>query len=143
MTSRKSRLLSCLMRNTELLCMPCRGIWPHLAVRGRSNGFSRVAGGTWRIFSSYSGDGPSRLVFVQRRQDTCLLERDTLGFSSRLGRAIGTPLQVRQETQGPFPVATGILGFLSTLKRSRALSPFEALNFTCLSSSDRDVRPPV
>ena len=50
-------------------------------------------------------------VFVQRHQDSCLVVRDTWEFSSRLCRAIGTPLDMRQETEGPFPCATGILGF--------------------------------
>ena len=67
--------------------------------------------------------------------------RDTLGFSSRLGRAMGMPLDVRRETQGPFPVATGILGFLSIFKRSQASSPFEALNSVFLSNCQRDVKP--
>ena len=53
------------------------------------------------------------------------------------------PLDMRQETQGPFPVATGILGFLSIFKRGQASSPFEALNSVCLSSCQRDVRPHV
>ena len=53
------------------------------------------------------------------------------------------PLEVRRETQGPFPVATGILGFLSIFMGSQASSPFEALNSACLSSSQRDVRPSV
>ena len=75
---------------------------------------------TWGIFLSYDGDGPSRTVFVQRRQDSWLVSRDTAGFSSRFVRAIGMPLDVRQETQCPFPVATGILGFLSIFKRSQA-----------------------
>ena len=35
--------------------------------------------------------------------------KDTTGLSSRLGRAIVTLLKVRRETQGPFPIATGIL----------------------------------
>ena len=39
----------------------CRGIGPHLAARGKSDGFSRVAAGTWGIFSSYSGDVHSKL----------------------------------------------------------------------------------
>ena len=39
--------------------------------------------------------------------------------------AIGTPFQVMWETQGPFPVATDILGFLSIFKRSQASYPFE------------------
>ena len=125
--SRKSRLLSCVMCNTALLCTQCRGIGPHLAARGKSHGFSRVAAGTWGIFSSYDGDGPSTHVFVQRRQDSCLVARDNSGFSSRLGRAIGTPLQLRRETKGPFPRATGILGLLSSFTRSQASSPLEAL----------------
>ena len=88
-------------------------------------------------------NGPSKLVFVQQRQGSCLVVRDTLVFSLRLGRAIDMPLEMRQETQEPFPVATGILGFLSIFKRSQASSLFEALNSTCLSSCQRDVRPPL
>ena len=49
------------------------GIGPHLLERGKSHVYSRVAVGTWGIFSSYSGDGPSKLVFAQRRQDSCLV----------------------------------------------------------------------
>ena len=95
--------------------------------RRKSLDFSRVAAGTWVIISSFAGNGPSKLVFPQRRQDSCLVARDTSAFSSKHGRAIETPLEVRQETQGPFPVATGILEFLSIFMRSQALSPFEAL----------------
>ena len=98
--------------------------------------------GTWGIFSSYDGDVPSKLMFVLRRQDSYLVARDTSGFSSRFGRAIGMPLEVRRETQGPFPVATGILGFLSIFKTSQALAPFEALNSAFFSSCQKAVRPP-
>ena len=122
--------------------MQCQGNGPYLVVRGKSHGFSRVALGTWDTFSSYGGDGPLKLFFVQRCQDTSLVARDTFGFSSRLGRSIGPPLELRRETQGPFPVALAILGFLSICKRSQAFSPFEAWNSTCLSSCQRDVRPP-
>ena len=118
-------------------------MWPHLAVRGKSHDFSRVEAGTWGLFSSYISDSPSKLVFVQRCQDSCLVARETSEFSLSHGRAVGTPLQVRQKTQGHFPVATGILGFLSIFKRSQASSLFEALNAVFLSSSQRDVRPPV
>ena len=69
--------------------------------------------------------------------------RDTSRISLRLGRAKRTLLEVRRETQGPFPVATWILRFLSIFKRSHASSPLEALNSTCLSRFQRDVRPPV
>ena len=67
--------------------------------RGKSHGFSRVAVGTWVIFSSYDGDGPSRTMFVQRSQDSCLVLRDTAGFCSRLGRAIAMLISERQETK--------------------------------------------
>ena len=41
-----------------------RGIGPHLAGRGKSHGFSRVAAGTWGIFSSYDGDAQSQREIV-------------------------------------------------------------------------------
>ena len=47
---------------------------------GKSHAYSRVAVGTWGIFSSYGGDGNSKLVFVQRRQDSCLVTMDTSGI---------------------------------------------------------------
>ena len=59
--SSKSRLLTCLIWKTQLLWTQCRGIGPHLAGRGKSHGFSRVAAGTWGILSSYSGDVHSKL----------------------------------------------------------------------------------
>ena len=55
------------------------GIGPHLAARGKSHEFSRVAAGTWCIFSSYGGDGHVKLGFVQRSQDSCLFKMDTSG----------------------------------------------------------------
>ena len=82
-------------------------------------------------------------MFVQRCDDSCLVTRDTSGFSSRLGRATWTLLEVKRETDGPFLVATVILGFLSIFNKSQASSPFEALNTACLSRCQRDVRPPV
>ena len=39
-----------------------QGIGPHLAVRGKSHGFSLVAVGTWGIFSTYDGYSASKLV---------------------------------------------------------------------------------
>ena len=63
--SRKSRLLTCLIGKSQLLWTQCRGIGPHLGERGKSHGFSRVAVGTWGIFSSYGGNVHSKLEFVQ------------------------------------------------------------------------------
>ena len=51
--------------------------------------------GTCGIFSIYDGDGPTKLEFVQRTQDSCVVAGDTSGLFSRLGRAIGMPLEVR------------------------------------------------
>ena len=59
--SGKSRFLTSLIGNMELFSTKCRGIGPHLAGRGKSHGISRVAAGTWGIFSSYSGDVHSKL----------------------------------------------------------------------------------
>ena len=54
----------CLIGETQMLCMECRGIGPHFAARGKSHVFSRVAADTWRIFSSYGGDFHFKLEFV-------------------------------------------------------------------------------
>ena len=126
-----------------MLCKQCRGIRTHLTARGKSYGFSRVAAGTWDIFSSYGRDGPSKLVFVQWHQDSFLVMSDTSKISLRHGTTIRMILEVRRETQGPFLVATVILGFRSIFKKSQAPSPFEALNYTCFSRCRTDVRPPV
>ena len=82
----------------EISLQTMQGIRPHLTTRGKSHGFSQVAAGTWGIFSSYGGDDPSNLVFVQQHQDSCLVTRDTSGISSRLGNAIPILLEVRWET---------------------------------------------
>ena len=68
-----------LIGNTELLSTKCRGIGLHRAAMGKSHQFSRVAAGTWCIFSSYSGDGHLKLGFVQRSQDSCLVMTDISG----------------------------------------------------------------
>ena len=78
--SSKSRLLTCLIDKTQLLWTQCRGIGPLLAARGKSHWFSRVAAGTWGIFSSYSGDVHSKLEFVQWSQDNCLGMTDNSGM---------------------------------------------------------------
>ena len=111
--------------------------------RGVSHGFSRVVSGTLGTFSSYGGDGHSKLVFVQQRQDSCIVMRENSGISKRIGRAIRVLLEVRQETQGPFAVARVIVGFLSIFKKRQAMSSFEALNSACRTRCQRDVRPPV
>ena len=77
--------------------MKCRGIGPHLVARGKSHEFSRVAVGTWCIFSSYGGDGHLKLGFVQRSQYSCIVMTDTLGSETMLGSKIQTLLEVSRE----------------------------------------------
>ena len=50
---------------------------------------------------------------------------------------------MKPETEVHFLVGAVILGFLSIFKKSKALSPFEALNSVCLSRCQRDMIPPV
>ena len=80
-------------------------------------------------------------MFFQRRQDSSLVQTDTSGVKTSLGRTIQKLLEVRQETEVHFLVGTVILGFLSIFKTSQASSPYEALNYVCLSRGQRDVRP--
>ena len=54
----------CFIGKMQLFCMQCRGIGAHLVARRKSHGFSRVAAGTWGIFSSYDGDAHSKREFV-------------------------------------------------------------------------------
>ena len=133
----------CLMGNTELLCTQGRASGPHLLARGKSHISSRVVVETWGTFSSYSGDGYSKFVFVQQRPDSYLVTRENSGISMRLARAIGTILKLRQETEGHFPATTVILGFLSICKKRQVSSPFEPLNSARHSRCQKDVRPPV
>ena len=122
---RKSRFLKSLIGNTELLSMKCRGIGPHLAVRGKFHEFSRVAACTWCIFSSYCGDGHLKLGFVQRSQDSCLVMTDTSWISTMLGRKIQTLLEVSREAKRPLLVGTVILVFLSIIRVSQSSSPLK------------------
>ena len=50
---------------------------------------------------------------------------------------------MRQETEVHFLVGTVTLGFLSIFKKSKASSPFEALNSVLLLRGHRDVIRPV
>ena len=81
-----------------------------------SHGISRAAAGTCGVFSSYSGDGRSKLHLVQRSQDSFLVRTDASGRETGFGRIIQTLLEVRWETKHPILVSTEILGFLSIFK---------------------------
>ena len=65
-------------------------------------------------------DDRSNLKIVLQCQDSCLVTSDTSGIYLLLGREIRMLLDVRQETQVPFLVATVILGFISIIKNRQA-----------------------
>ena len=100
-------------------------IKPHLPASGMCHVISRVAAGTWGIFSSYSRDGHSKLHFVQRSQDSCLVTTDTSRSKTSLERIIQMLFEVRWETTRLFLVLRKILGFLSIFKKSQASSPLK------------------
>ena len=91
----------------KLFSMQCQGIRPHLAARGKSYGFSRVASGSWDIFSRDGGDGPSKVVYVQQHLDSSLIARDSLGFSSRHVSAIRSPVKGSWRPKVPFYLPQG------------------------------------
>ena len=58
---------------------PMQGIQALIPAEGDVSWVSRVAAGTWDIFSSYSGDCCLNLHLVQRIPDSCLVWNDTSG----------------------------------------------------------------
>ena len=49
--------------------------------KGKVSWFSPLSSGTCGIFSRNGQEGPSKFMFVQRREDSYLVARDTSGFS--------------------------------------------------------------
>ena len=58
---------------------PVQGIRALTPAEGDYSRISRVAAGTWGIFSSYSMDGSSQLHLAPRSQDSRLVRTDTSG----------------------------------------------------------------
>ena len=82
-------------------------------------------GGNLGYILELEPDGHSKLHFVQRSQDSCLVTTDTTGIETRLERIIQMLLEARWETKRPFLVSRKILGFLSIFKKSQASSPLK------------------
>ena len=57
-----------------------QGFWASSPGEGDVSWDFSSCAGTWGIFSSYRGDGHSKLHFVQRSQDSCLDRTDTSGI---------------------------------------------------------------
>ena len=66
----------CLIGNTIWLCTKHMEIKHHFPARRMSHTIFRVEASTCGILESYSGDGYSKLHFVQRNQDSCVVMRD-------------------------------------------------------------------
>ena len=103
-----------------------------LAGRGKSHGFSRVASGTWDIFSRDGGDGPSKVGCVQQHQDSSLLARDRLGFSSRHGSTIGSLVKGSWRPKVPFYLPQG---YWDSCQFSRGVSHLLILKHLSLHDS--------
>ena len=81
---------------------------------------SRHDGGHLMVFLKlrWEPGASSRVTMGLFFKHSRLVSSDTSGFSLSHGRAVGMPLELRRATQGPFPVATGILEFLLISKRN-------------------------
>ena len=90
---------------------------PHLALRGESPGYFRVAAGNMRFFSSYDGDLRDLLVLSQESQVSMKVARGLSGFLSCRYQGLGPHLELRPEPQVSSLVLTWISGFLWSFNR--------------------------
>ena len=104
-------------RNVVFLSRHCSGKGPHLALRGESRGFSRIASGRLGFLSSCDGDLRDLFVLPQESQVSVRVARGLSGFLSSRCRSIGPYLDLGLEPQGSSPVLTWIFGFLWSFNR--------------------------
>ena len=90
---------------------------PHLALRGESPGFSRVAAANLRSLSSYDGEPRDPLVWPQENPVSIRVTKGVSGFLCGCIRGQGPLLELRPEPQGSSPVPTWISGFLWSFHR--------------------------
>ena len=109
------------MGKLGFLSSRCTGIGPHLELRLETWGSSQVVMSVSRFPSSCHGDLRELLWLPQGSQASFLVVR---GTSVVRGRGIGPHIELRWDTQGSSPVATSILGNLSSCKKG-VKSPFE------------------
>ena len=116
------------------------GKGPHLALRGESPGFARVAAGNLGFLCSYDGDLRDPLVLPQERRVSMRIARHPLGCLSSLCRVLGPHLKLKLEPQGSSPVLTWISVFLRSFNRGvrprlvwRYASPLSSRSVTVVS----------
>ena len=110
-------------RNSRLLSGHCRGKGPHLALRGVSLRFSRVAVGSLEFLLSDGGHLREPRVFSLGSQASFQVLRGILGFLRRCCSGIGPHFTFRVKCRG--------------------FSRVMAVSLGCLSSCDRDVKIPL
>ena len=141
--------------NLGLLSSRCRGLGPHLTLRGETRGFSHMVflvAGSSGFLSSCEGDVKEPLMLPQGSQPSFQVARENLGFLSSCCRGIGPQVELRQETWDSSRVAMGISWFLSrcdgNLRDPLRLAQGSQASFQIvrgtsgfLSSGCRDIRP--
>ena len=88
------------------------GEGPHLTLRGKSPGCSRVVAGNLGFLSSYDGDLRYTFLLPQENQFSMLVGKGISLFLFCQCQGLGPHLELRPETQGAAPVLTRISGFL-------------------------------
>ena len=94
----------------------CSGKGPHLALRGDSPGFSRVAAGNVGFLSSYTGTSGTRLCFLRKVQYPVSCE-GPLGIPFQSNRGQGPLLELIREPQVSCPVLRCISGSIWSFHR--------------------------
>ena len=84
----------------------CNGKGPHLAGRGDSPGFSRVAAVNLGFISTYNGNLRDPPVLPQENEVSMRVARGLSRFFSSRCRGLGPHLDLRQEPQDSSPVLT-------------------------------------
>ena len=101
----------------EFLSRRHSGKVPHLALRGESSGFPRVASGNLGFLLSYNKDLRDLLVLPQDSPVSMQVARGLSRFLSSRFRVQCRHLKVRQKPQDSSPVLTWISGFLWSFNR--------------------------
>ena len=107
--------------NLVFLYRHCSGKGPHLTLRGKSPGCSRVVAGNLGFLSSYDGDLRYTFLLPQENQFSMLVGKGISLFLFCQCQGLGPHLELRSEPQGSSPGLAWILGFLWSF--NKAVSP--------------------
>ena len=88
-----------LIGKTQLLCMQCRGIGPHLVATGKSHGFSRVAAGNWGIEKRWAGEKQAGIKIARRNINNLRYTDDTTLVAEREEELKSILMKVKEESE--------------------------------------------